>query len=101
MVLDDDAALRRSLLIRLRREGYDVLDAEHPESAIHTVLHERPDLILLDIEMQHYNGLGFQECLQFSERARGIPIIYISGAGSPPNRKDAFRMGARAFVTKP
>ena len=60
-----------------------------------------PDLILLDIEMPNYNGLDFHECLRVTERGRNIPIIYLSGTGTPPNRRDAFRLGARAFVAKP
>lgn len=100
-ILDDDAHLRHGLSLRLQSAGFEVLAATHPEAALSVVLHNRPDLILLDIDMPRFSGLDFHECLRATDRGRNIPIIYLSGAGSPPNRQDAFRQGARAFVAKP
>lgn len=101
MIIDDDSSIREGLSVRLRSQGFDVLCADHPESALDAVLRERPDAILLDIDMPGYNGLDFHECLQFTERGRGIPVIYVSGCGTPPNLEDAYRQGAQAFIAKP
>ncbi len=101
MVIDDDAGVRQGLQVRLKSAGFDVLTAAHPEQAISVVMRERPDLILLDIDMPNFTGLDFHESLLVSRRAGRIPIVYLSGTGTPPNREDAFRQGARAFIAKP
>lgn len=101
MIIDDDAALRRGMSVRLRAAGYTVLSAAHPDAALGLVLRERPDAILLDIEMPGFNGLDFHQCLRVTERAREIPVIYVSGRRTPSHVEDAFRQGARAFISKP
>jgi len=101
MIIDDDAALRNGLSIRLRSAGFKVLTAEHPDTVFNTVLRNQPDLVLLDIDMPHFSGLDFHECLRVTDRGRNIPIVYLSGMRSLSSRQDAFRQGARAFLTKP
>ena len=101
MIIDDDATLRRGLSIRLKAAQFDVVTAEHPDSALNLALRRRPDVILMDIEMPHFSGLDFHECLRVTERGRDIPVVYLSGVNSPSNLEDAFRQGARAFIAKP
>ncbi len=101
MIIDDDSALLGVLRIRLSESGYNVIAIEHPNDAMPRVLADRPDLIILDIEMPYFNGLDFQECLYATERGRQISIVYLSGAGTFPNHIDAMKMGAKAFISKP
>jgi len=51
--------------------------------------------------MPNFSGLEFHECLRHSERARTIPVIYISGVESDTYRRVALQQGARGFVSKP
>jgi two-component system phosphate regulon response regulator PhoB len=101
MIIDDDAQLRVALAVRLRGAHFEVLDSESPEAATPLILQNPPDLILLDIDMPNYSGLDFHECLKFAERARHIPVVYLSGQNSPVFIEAAFRRGARAFIAKP
>ena len=101
MIVDDDAGLLQSLTIRLRAAGFKVLAAAHPDAALSTILREQPDLLLLDINMPHFSGLDFHQCLRVTERGRDIPIIYLSGQRTPAHIEDAYRQGARAFIVKP
>lgn len=101
MIIDDDAHLRAALAVRLRRARFEVIDSGSPEAAARIILHTPPDLILLDIDMPNYNGLDFHECLKYAERARHIPVVYLSGQSTPVFMEEAFRRGARAFIAKP
>ena len=101
LVVDDDRPSALALTVRLRAAGFEVLTAEDAESASTLALRERPDLMLLDIDMPRYSGLELHECLQFSERGRRIPVIYVSGDDSVTNRMLAQQQGARGFVAKP
>ncbi len=101
MVIDDDEALLEVLRLRLGEAGFEVIAINHPTEAMSRVLTERPDLIILDIEMPYFNGLDFQECLYSTERGQQIPIIYLSGADNFPNFEDSMKLGAEAFISKP
>ncbi len=101
LVVDDDEALTLALSLRLRTAGFEVVTANSAESAARLVLHDRPSLIVLDMDLPSYSGLEFHECLGISNRSRNIPVIYLSGRDSPANRFVAIRQGGRAFITKP
>jgi two-component system, OmpR family, response regulator len=101
MIIDDDAQIRAALLVRLRKAGFEVIDSGSPAEATQAILHDPPDLILLDIDMPQYNGLDFHECLKYADRGRGIPVVYLSGQNTPVFLEEAFRRGARAFIAKP
>jgi twitching motility two-component system response regulator PilH len=90
-----------ALSVRLRKTGLEVLTCHNAHEAPQIVLRERPDVILLDIDMPHFTGLEVHECLRLAERTRRIPVIYVSGSISPIDRQVALRQGAKAFLVKP
>ena len=101
LVVDDDRALVLALSVRLRAAGLEVLTCHSAHDASHIAVHERPDAILLDIDMPHFTGLELHECLNLAARSRHIPVIYVSGSVNPIHRQIAFRQGAKAFLGKP
>jgi len=90
-----------ALSVRLRSVGLEVLACHCAHEASRVALHERPDVLLLDVDMPDFTGLELHECLQLTERGRRIPVIYVSGSVSPADREIAFRQGAKAFIRKP
>lgn len=101
LVVDDDHALTRALSVRLSASGFEVVTAHSAQEASHVAVRERPDLILLDVDLPHFSGLELHECLRFAGRLRDVPVIYLSGNDSLTNRAVAFQQGARAFLPKP
>jgi DNA-binding response OmpR family regulator len=101
LVVDDDQTLTQALGIRLKAAGFEVVAVHCGETASRTAMRERPDLILLDIDMPHFSGLELHECLRNTDHGRDIPVIYLSGNDSEIHRAEAYRQGARAFVSKP
>ena len=101
LVVDDDRTMGLALSVRLRSVGLEVLECHSAHEASRVVLHERPDVLLLDVDMPHFTGLELHECLQLTERGRNIPVIYVSGSVSLADREIAFRQGAKAFIRKP
>ena len=101
LIVDDDRTMVLALSVRLRKTGLEVLTCHNAHEAPQVVLRERPDVILLDIDMPHFTGLELHECLRLAERTRRIPVIYVSGSVSPIDRQVALRQGAKAFLVKP
>jgi DNA-binding response OmpR family regulator len=101
LLVDDDKDLLRALATRLRSVGYDVQTCSSAEHASPAAARGRLDLIILDIDMPSFTGPEFHHCLQFSERAKGTPVVYLTGHDTDSNRRMASEQGAAAFLTKP
>jgi CheY-like chemotaxis protein len=110
LIVDDSLIILKTLSMKLKNSGYDVLTATDGGTAVSTVRHERPDLILLDIsfppDVAHGGGVAWDGFLIMGwlrrlEEGKNIPIIIITG-GDPEKLKDrALAAGAIAFFQKP
>lgn len=101
LVIDDDKGVTRALAIRLRSAGFEVVTCNAAEEASSAAVRERPAVIILDVDMPHYTGFEFHQCLQFAQRVCAVPVVYLSGHDTEVNRRMAAEQGAMAFVTKP
>ena len=98
-VVDDDAAMRRSLEDLMSSVG---LEVEGFPSAQEFLRHKRPDVpgcLVLDVRMPGLTGLDLQK--RMVEAALEIPIIFITGHGDIPMSVKAMKAGAVEFLTKP
>jgi two-component system, NtrC family, nitrogen regulation response regulator NtrX len=99
LVLDDEKNIRGSIEIALDAEGYHVLSAHDPASALRT-LHERiVDLLLLDIRLGEIDGLAFYRKLQ--NEGIDVPTIFISGHATLTEAAQAVKLGGFDFLEKP
>jgi FixJ family two-component response regulator len=98
-VVDDDAAVRRSLDNLIRSVG---LRAETFASAQEFLSSKRPDVpgcLVLDVRLPGLSGLDLQN--RMAEADMEIPIIFITGHGDIPMTVQAMKAGAVEFLTKP
>jgi len=98
-VVDDDAAVRRSLENLIRSVG---LRAETFASAQEFLRSKRPDVpacLVLDVRLPDLSGLDLQK--RMAEADMEIPIIFITGHGDIPMTVQAMKAGAVEFLTKP
>lgn len=98
LVVDDDPQIRRVLQATLSGNGYDVIEAKNGKEAISAVLRERPDLILLDVNMPGMNG--FEACSKIRVSFGG-PIIIVTVRDEEQDKVLAFDSGADDYVVKP
>lgn len=101
-VVDDDDAVRRSLVRLLASEGYTVLDfasacafLEHGATASRAL----PACLILDLKMPGMGGFDVVEAL--AARGSLMPVIFVTGFGSIPLTVQAMKAGALEFLTKP
>ena len=62
---------------------------------------EKPDLILLDLNMPDLNGFEFLRIVKKDPRFIQIPIIILSGTENPENINECYQLGANCFIQKP
>jgi CheY-like chemotaxis protein len=79
LVVDDEADVRKFLTAVLEKHGYRVVAAEDGKRAFDEVQKERPDLIVLDLQMPEQTGTDFYRRLLKHDELREIPIIVVSG----------------------
>jgi len=98
-LVDDDAAVRKSLSRVLSEEGWTVEAFDSAEAFL-----ARPDpraqgCIVLDLTMPGLDGLALQRRLR--ETGQALPIVFLSGHGDIPTTVQAIKAGATDFLTKP
>ena len=98
LVVDDEPQIRRVLRATLSGNGYDVVEAKDGPEAIEMVIRERPDLILLDVNMPGMSGL--EACSKIRLSFEG-PIIMVTVRNSEQDKIVALDSGADDYVVKP
>jgi two-component system, LuxR family, response regulator FixJ len=98
-IIDDDAAVRRSLGEVLTTYGFRVAEFGSGTEFLKRANEINPNCILLDVRMPRMDGLEVQKHLR--QHHRPIPVIFITGHGDIPLAVRAMREGAFDFVEKP
>jgi CheY-like chemotaxis protein len=110
LVVDDSPIILKTLSMKLKSQGYEVLTAEDGSVAVSTARRERPDLILLDIsfppDVAHGGGVpwdGFliMDWLKRMDEAKDIPIFIITGGDPDRYKARSMAAGAVGFFHKP
>ncbi len=99
LVIDDEAAIRRSLTDILTMEGYKIEEAEDGAAGLKLIESNDYDCILCDIKMPKMDGIEVLEKLQ--ELKPDIPMIMVSGHGNIETAVEAVKKGAYDFISKP
>jgi DNA-binding response OmpR family regulator len=97
LVIEDDAAISRVLVLELEHEGYDVEVARDGLSGLEKALKE-PDLIILDLMLPRMDGL--EVCRRVRAKSN-VPIIMLTAKDRVPDRVEGLDFGADDYLTKP
>jgi len=100
LVVDDEIGIRELLRDILQDEGYQVQLAENAAAARAVRLHQRPDLVLLDIWMPDCDGITLLKEWANSSQLT-MPVVMMSGHGTIDTAVEATRIGAFDFLEKP
>ncbi len=102
LLVDDLEENLLALEALLQREGLTCLKARSGEEALELLLVHEVALALLDVQMPGMNGFELAEFMRGSERARHIPIIFVTaGAANSQRRFRGYEAGAVDFIQKP
>ena len=99
LIIEDDPALLRGLKDNFETEGYLVRTAADGQRGLDALLHEPPDLVLLDIMLPKMNG--YDLCRTARARHLTMPIIMLTAKGQEEDIVRGLELGADDYVTKP
>lgn len=98
LIVDDEPQIRRTLLTILTSQGYPVIEARTGDEALERLRGERPDLILLDVNMPGRSGV--ETCREIRE-VSDVPIIILTVRSAERDKVLALDAGANDYVVKP
>ena len=98
LVVDDEAAVRRVLVMRLQLAGYTVLCAEDGEQALELFHWNSPDLVVLDVMLPKLDG--FAVCRRLRAESC-VPIIFLSAVDAISEKGAGLDLGADDYLPKP
>jgi len=101
LVVDDDAALRNTLVEALEEEGYRTTSASNGREALERLRSEKtpPAVILLDMMMPVMDGWAFRDEQQRDPQLAEIPVVVFSAQGNV--KQMASEVSASAYLKKP
>jgi DNA-binding response OmpR family regulator len=101
LVVDDEPAIRNALSARLKMEGYTVISAQDGQEGL-DCLQERPDVVLLDVDMPRMDGFTVLERMRAEPDWRDIPVIVMTAhARNPEEVSRGLGLGANDYLRKP
>jgi two-component system, OmpR family, KDP operon response regulator KdpE len=98
LIVDDEPQIRRVLRTTLTAQGYTVTEARTGDEALEQIRNERPDLILLDVNMPGISGL--ETCREI-RATTDIPVIMLTVRNTEHDKVQALDAGADDYVVKP
>ncbi len=101
LVIEDNEKNRYLISFLLKGAGYEVIEAETGETGIETALRERPDMILMDIQLPGIDGYETTRRIRASPGEPGVPIIALTSYAMTGDRDRALAAGCTGYVEKP
>ena len=98
LIVDDEPQIRRVMRTTLASHGYSVVEARTGEEALESIRRERPDLVLLDVNMPGISGL--ETCREI-RASSDVPIIMLTVRNTERDKVEALDAGADDYVVKP
>lgn len=101
LLVEDNAVNRRLAGFLLRSQGYLVREAATAQEAFEILRSERPDLILMDIQLPGMDGLEATKRLKDDPTMADIPVVAVTSYAMKGDRDKALAAGCAGYITKP
>jgi len=101
LLVEDNEVNRRLAGFLLRSQGYQVREATTAAAAFEMLETDRPDLIVMDIQLPGMDGLEATRKLKQQPTTADIPVIAVTSYAMKGDREKALAAGCAGYVTKP
>jgi len=101
LIVEDNEKNMKLVRDVLRHHGFDTLEAVTGDEGFRLALGERPDLVLMDIQLPDTDGVEVLRRLRQQRTLDAVPVIAVSASVMPDDQAKIVASGFDAFVTKP
>jgi CheY-like chemotaxis protein len=101
LLADDEPITRMLARILLEREKFQVFEAENGFKAIEVATRERPDLLLIDLNMPELDGYGAIRRIRQDPSLAYVPIVVVTAEDDPGVERRVLDLGADDYLIKP
>jgi len=101
LVVEDNEQNRYLMEYMLEKSGYTVVLAHTGTEWLAMAIRERPDLILMDIQLPDLDGLEVTRRIRASEADGKIPIVAVTSFAMAGDRQKALEAGCSGYIEKP
>ena len=103
LVVDDDPEISLLIKIILQKENkdFDIITANDGSYALEKVISEKPDLVLLDVDMPEINGLEVLDRIKDNPATKRIPVIMVTAKSNARDFEEAMEKKADWYIVKP
>jgi two-component system sensor histidine kinase/response regulator len=101
LIVDDQPQNIELLEVYLIPQGYEIVKASSGEEALEKLVHNKIDLVLLDVMMPKMSGFEVLEKLRADEKTRLIPVVMVTALKETEDRVKALEAGCDDFISKP
>ena len=101
LIVEDNEENRDSLSRRLQRRGFAVIIAEDGKAGVAMAQSEKPDLILMDMNMPELDGWEATRHLKAAAETKDLPVIALTAHAMSGDRARALEVGCADYHTKP
>ena len=101
LVVDDNPVSRELIREVLVNSDQAVVEAENGEEALRMIAGEKPDIVLLDIQMPAYDGYEVLRRVRSDLKMENLPVIALTAYAMQKDREKALAAGFDDFITKP
>lgn len=101
LLIEDEPNITEAIRFILQREGLHVSSHANGATAVDTILHHSPDMIVLDVMLPNRSGFDILKEVRATPEIADIPILMLTAKGQEKDREQAEACGASQFMTKP
>ena len=101
LVVEDNEANLYLIRFILEKSGYEVIEAREGAVGVELAIKEKPDLIIMDLQLPDIDGLEATKRIRASEADGKIPIVALTSYAMAGDREKALAAGCTGYIEKP
>ena len=101
LVVEDNETNMYLIKFILEKNGYEVIEAKEGVVGVELAIKEKPDLVIMDIQLPDINGLEATKRIRASEADSEIPIVALTSFAMAGDKERALAAGCTGYIEKP